>query len=355
MTSGITYAQLTESLRRNELVFGVITLQNDIRLIVTERGGRIFGPFLADDTPSLTWINSALAEADSLAAFLHAGEWNVGGERVWIAPEIQYIIQDRTDFWGTHHLPAAIDPGSYTLTDQKGVFHLSQQITLQAYNLADGDKRLDIFRRIQTVNDPLRSLSNYGTVVDGVAFAGYMQIITLTELNDTPIMSESWNLVQLNPGGKLYIPVLPGFEYAAYFGDVAEDARTAQDRCLRINITGQRQYKIGYKAAYLTGRMGYHMPLADGRDCLLIRNFFNNPSAVYAEEPPDSPGCSGHSIHVYNDGGEFGGNGEMECSGQTIGGISGRSTSTDVFTMWVYVGKREKIAPIAHMLLGVIL
>lgn len=80
MTTEITFRQLRESLTQNGLSFGVITLQNGVQLIVTERGGRIFGPFLTPDSPSLSWINPTLGSVESLAAFLQGGEWNAAGK-----------------------------------------------------------------------------------------------------------------------------------------------------------------------------------------------------------------------------------------------------------------------------------
>ncbi len=84
-----------------------------------------------------------------------------------------------------------------------------------------------------------------------------------------------------------------------------------------------------------------------------MRNFYNDPSATYLEEPPDRPGQRGYSVHVYNDGGKFGGFGELECNGRSIGGQTGRSASTDVFTLWLYVGATEKIKNITAYMLGV--
>jgi hypothetical protein len=99
--------------------------------------------------------------------------------------------------------------------------------------------------------------------------------------------------------------------------------------------------------------MGYFNHLDDDRAYLVVRNYFNNPSAYYAEEPDHSLGCRGHSIHVYNDGGDFGGFGEMECNLQTIGGPTGRSTSTDQLLLWLYVGAEDKVKKIALHLLGI--
>lgn len=349
----ISLEQLVSTLNTGGETYAVLNA-GSAQILITQRGGRIFGPFLSKDAPALTWINPALAAPHTFAAFIANKEWNLGGNRIWIAPEIQYIIHDRFDFWGTHRLPAAIDPGQYILTVDRESVHLAQRITLKAYNIAAGEKTLDVTRRIYThVVNPLRAL-NHASVFDEVTFIGYAQEVTLTDMGGAPMASEAWDLVQLNPGGQLIIPVTGEVEVSPYFGSPTDDSLTprANPPHLRIAITGDRQYKVGYKAAYLTGRFGYYQTLSDGRACLMIRHYDNNPSAHYSEEPPQNPGVNGHSIHVYNDDGGMGGFGEMECSGQAIGGPDGRTTHTDTFTMWCYVGTPDLVNAIGRILLG---
>ena len=71
----------------------------------------------------------------------------------------------------------------------------------------------------------------------------------------------------------------------------------------------------------------------------------------YVEEPDRSPGQQGDSIHIYNDNGGLGGFGELECHGQAIGGLTGRSTSVDQMVLWLYVGAADKVTEIAAHLL----
>ena len=189
--------------------------------------------------------------------------------------------------------------------------------------------------------------------MDGITFAGYEQVLTLREDKADGILSEVWNLVPLNPGGVLIIPASPRVEYTDYYEPVDEAHQTIAANHVRLRITGQHRYKIGYKAVHLTGRLAYFNRLDAGRSYLLVRNFFNNPSAGYAEEQADRPGRHGHSVHVYNDGGGFGGFGELECTGQTIGGATGRAASTDQMVLWLYVGDPVKLREIAVHLLGV--
>jgi hypothetical protein len=356
MDNKITFNQLIESLEKNNQAYGTLTLQNDVSVIVSERGGRIFGPYLAPDSESIFWTNPALATPNSFKEFLESGDWNLGGERTWIAPETQYLVKDRADFWGSIHVPAAMDPGSFSLAQAKpGQWKISMDTTLQAYNLATGQKELQVEKVINPVEDPLRGLSNYEVLTDGVIFAGYEQVVTLSEATPDDIMSETWNLIQLNAGGQLIIPASPHIEYIDYFEPIDETHQTIHPNHVSLKITGKRRYKVGYKAAHVFGRLGYLNQLNDGQAYLLIRNFFNNPAAPYAEEPSHSPGQWGQSIHVYNDGGMFGGFGELEVNGQTIGGETGKSSITDQFVLWLYVGDVDKLKMLATHLLGVAL
>lgn len=351
MNNPVTFGRLTATLEQNEQGFTVLPLQNGSRLVIAQRGGRLFGPFVAgDDALPLCWINPALATPSDFGALLATGAWNVGGERIWIAPEIQFHIQDRDSESGGFVLPPATDPGGYDMEQDAQQVWLHQEIALRAYNLASGLKRLRISRIVEAAADPLRNL---GATPTGLRYAGYAHSVTLTDLNDSPIVSESWNLVQLEAGGAFILPLVSDqVEATTYFGMPPAEATTARDRRVQLTITGKQQFKVGYQSACLTGRVGYYHETASDHAYLLVRSFFNNPSALYSEEPPAPRGRNGHSVHVYNDDGGLGGFGEMECNGQAIGGATGRHSSTDLFVMWTYQGPPAAVKDAAHRLLG---
>jgi hypothetical protein len=347
----ITFADVVQRLQERAIPYGTLALADRISLVICQRGGRILGPFQLPEGESLLWANPAFGERGAFGAFLAADGWNLGGERIWVAPEIQYGVRDRRDFWRTLALPPQMDPGDWKLAQDGDTYTLTQALTLEAHNIAHGHKTLHIARRIRPAADPLRALSGYAELTDGVTFAGYEHDVTLTETQTDEIMSETWSVMQLRPEGQLFIPATPVLEYSDYFEPIDAAYQTIDEHGARLRITGDRRYKVGYKAAHLFGRLGYAGRLVDGRTYLIVRTFFNNPSAPYTEEPPDQVGCRGHSVHVYNDGGMFGGFGELECNGQTIGGSTGRSSSTDPFITWFYLGPRDKIAVIATHLL----
>jgi len=226
-------------------------------------------------------------------------------------------------------------------------------MTLQAYNVAEGQKKLHLQRLIRPAADPLRKHDCYDDLVKDILFAGYEQVVTLSEAELDGIVTEVWSLIQVNPGGVLLIPATPRVEYSDYYEPIDETLQTIYPNHVRLKVTGDRRYKVGFKAAQVFGRLGYYHHLEDGRAYLAVRNFFNNPSVPYAEEPAHAPGRQGHSIHVYNDDGGFGGFGELEVNGQTIGGETGNSTVTDQLLLWLYVGSTEQVKEIAVHLLGI--
>lgn len=352
----ITDRQIIARFEENGLRCERLVLQNGVSILISQHGGRIFGPFLPSaqgESPSIYWMNDIFADSQAFRKFIQNEEWNLGGDRIWIAPEIQYHVRDRQAFGNSLFWPRQVDPGSYHL-EQSADDHwtLSQEMALEAFNLASGTKHLRLERRIKPAADPLRNLAAYHDLSDGVAFAGYEHEIALSEKSHDAIMSESWSLIQLQPGGRLLIPASPDTEFVNYLSPVG-DLQSIRNGCVRLQITGRDQYKVGYKAAHIFGRAAYVNTLPDGRTYALIRNYPNHPSSFYAEEPAKQPGQRGCSLHVYNDNGKFGGFGELECNGMTIGGETGRSSSTDVLSLWLYVGTEEKIQAIIRHLLGV--
>jgi hypothetical protein len=353
MTSPITAQQVLQRLDENHIHHATLPLQNDVFVILSERGGRVFGPFLSSKGESIFWMNEAFAEADAFHAFLASGDWNQGGERIWVSPEIQYSVGDRSDFFGTIRIPQQMDPGEQFLSPAgENRWRISQNLSLEAHNLAAGPKQLRLDKWIEPVDDPLRNLRAYDALRGEVLFAGYQQRVRIEETRSDAIASEAWDLVQVRPGGQLLIPTTQHPEYADYFAPVDAGHLSIEPWGMRLQISGRRQYKIGVQSAQTFGRLGYLNRLEDGRAYLIIRNYFNNPSAHYAEEPPALPGRNGFSIHIYNDDGGLGGFGELEVNGQTIGGDSGRSANVDTFVLWFYLGAPDFIQQIASLLLG---
>ncbi|MCD4671683.1 MAG: hypothetical protein K8R77_03375 [Anaerolineaceae bacterium] len=324
------------------------------RIIISQRGGRIFGPFMGQVDESLLWTNSAFADAETFRAFLDAGDWNLGGERVYIGPELQYSVPDRKKFWDSYTLSPQVDPGNYELLmdDATGQCKLQQDMLLNAYP-GDEKKALNLTRELRPAADPLRNLSNYANLIDGVAYCGYEQSLTLGEEENDGLISQTWDLTQINPGGTIFIPALPTIAPTDYYGPVDETWQTIESHYVRVNITGDKMFKLGYRAPQIYGRAAYFNVLSVDKACLIVRNFYNNPTSPYLDEPYHSLGCKGDSLQIYQDDGALGGFAEIECIGQAIGGFTDRSAVTDNISLWCYVGTPENIRQITYHLVGV--
>jgi hypothetical protein len=226
-------------------------------------------------------------------------------------------------------------------------------MSLEAFNPGSGQKELHMEAIISRSEDPLRLLSDYQRLTDGIIFAGYQQTVTLSEHQRDDLLSSAWNVIELHPGGDILIPAAPCVEVTDYMEPVDEHCQTIHSNHVRLRLDGRRRYLTGYKAAHVTGRLAYRSNLPDGRTCLMVRQFTNDAASLYLDEPPEVPGRRGDSVRIYNDDGAYGGYGEMEVYGRAIGGETGCSCSTDTMALWLYVGTAHQLGAIALHLLGI--
>ena len=266
MNNRITLHQVLDRLSEQDIPYAEMELQNNVRIVISQYGGRILGPFLPNKESS-TWINSVFLNRETFEHFINSGEWNVGGDRLWIGPEIQYCVCDRGLDGGAvkEVVQPQMDPGNYELRQHgQGAWKLEQTMTLDAYNLAAGQKNLCITRTVRKTQNPLSAVSVCPSAMDGVVYAGYEQEITLAEGETDGIVSNVWCVVQLNPVGRILTPTFTSAEYIDYYQPVDPSVHTIVPHCAIASITGDRQFKVGYRAASVVGRMAYCSQLADG-------------------------------------------------------------------------------------------
>lgn len=339
--------ELLKRLQDNQIPYMVLRISEDAQIVIVQRGGRVFGPFCGEDGEGLFWASEKLNDARQALELLNSSDWNIGGDRLWFGPEIRYSVSDRTHFWDTLHTPEAIDPGNYILNINDSQAILEQRIEMER---ADGDKgavKLNVSRSITASENPLRELKDYDRLMENVRFCGYRQRICLNSEGEAV---EGWNLLQVHGGGNIYIPMYQVETGTNYYEPAGEYERCL-DNGILLKATGCNRYKVGYRAALVTGRLGYVCEW-DKAPCLLIRSFPNDPSGIYEEEPPHMPGIHGFSVHVYNDDGNSGGFSEIECTLPAISGNSGRDSSDDIISTWIFTGDSKALRHIGRVMLG---
>lgn len=331
--------------------YEVLEVGDGWQIVVTQHGGHVFGPFSEAYPEGVFWIPESIRDEAAYKKLIEDRNWNTGGDRIWIAPEIQFNIKDRSRFRETLEQPKTMDPGCFTMHREDNRVYLAQSLDMESYNTVTGRLHLDFQRMIQKAENPLRKLPDAAELMEGLSYCGYEQVLDLKASGDQDIYAESWDLLQIRPKGTLFIPMYRPTRGTDHYEPAAEHEYCVENGvCLKI--TGDSRYKIAYKAATLTGRFGY---LADsqGEDSyLIILNYPNNPSALYSEEPPLLEGDTGYSIHIYNDDGNSGGFAEMECNMQTIGRPTGIDHAIERVTKWIFTGPREKLMAVAGVLLG---
>ena len=319
--------------------------------VVTEHGGHVFGPFSEAYPEGIFWIPETVYDREQYGKLISRKIWNIGGDRVWIAPEIEFNIRDRAHFRETLDTPKSIDPGSYEMTREGENVHLRMSLDLVSRNTVTGSMHIDFHRMIHRAENPLRRLPSYEALMEGLSYCGIEEVIRLSGTSSEDVLAESWDLLQIRPKGTLFIPMYEPMRGTDHY-EPAGGHEQLTENGVTLRITGDSRYKIAYRSAVLTGRFGYLADSDTDSSVLIIICYPNNPSAMYSEEPPLIEGDTGYSIHVYNDDGNSGGFAEMECNMPTIGKPTGIDCSEDRLSKWIFTGKTEKLKAVARILLG---
>lgn len=343
----MTKNTLYERMRESGMRYKEISIGEKISAVVMERGGRVLGIFQEGKGENLLWTNPLLDNEESAGEMLKGNMWNTGGDRLWVGPEIRYSVSDRRRFWETLHTPESIDPGSYTLEERDGDCILRQRLCISEKDGGCGKAMLEVERHIRECKNPLRESEAFEEIMEGVEYAGYEQIL---DLSGEGTSVEGWNLLQVNSGGCVYIPMYYPCRGTDYY-EPARKFETLLSNAVMLKATGSDRYKVGYKAAYVTGRIGYAC-IWNGVPCLIIRNFPNDPSGLYEEEPPLDQGNKGFSIHIYNDNGNPPSFTELECNLPAIMG-SQRKKCSEIISTWIFCGNKVQLQEIGKRLLGI--
>ncbi|MDN3310181.1 hypothetical protein QWJ90_04500 [Microbacterium oryzae] len=167
-------AAVEARLSERAIPFRRLDVGADAAVVVSSYGARVYGPFFRAGV-SESWLPSAFGDADAFAA-LHADEqWNLGGDRVWIGPEIEYMIPDRDRYWDTYDMPSALDPGEHTLSRGPDEPTMHRHLRVRPH-LSGGITNVDLEIRVRPAPDRLRHL---GGIARSVEYAGYATEFTM--------------------------------------------------------------------------------------------------------------------------------------------------------------------------------
>lgn len=321
-------------------------------LRIAGNGSRVIGLQAAGSSAQAFWHNEQW----------EPGDWNLGGDRFWISPELDFFQPSP----GEYVTPAALDPGAWTVSDASAATATCELACTLSHPA--GPVSLRLARKITLAPNPLtRSQTSQTSQASGasrwqeLAYIGYEQETTLhvaAPESDLPSPSRAhagycnlWSIMQVPEGGIAYAGAYGADELQVMFGDQPQAVRMEPTRGgIRVPFTGTDKFKLSLDALLCTGRMGYVRQLAPAVSSLVIRQFHVNPSAIYPDYMPGNPGQLGSCLQLFYDGKQMGGFGELEYHAPALpldreGAMSDRSQT------YFYVGNSELIDQLAAALL----
>lgn len=321
------------------------------RLLFLPYGGRLLGLFAESSESNFFWVNSKLSNRQSAGEVFAPDQWhNTGGERTWIAPELDIFFQDYPACQ-VHWEPPQLDASDYDFERNESRVVLSKRMELF---LARPKKHVRVFlkKEYTPAPNPLRLDWKFASESYGISYAGYTQRTTLCYEGDgdSPALG-IWNLNQFPHGGTMIIPTWYPAEPLVLFGKIPAECLLSHPASVIFHATMPGEHKIAVRAAAIIGRIGYIYHQGE-TSSLVIRNFFNNPSGDYVDVPKSSPNDLGYSVFSVSVDSALGDFTEMEYHAPAIRADLGEVCTNDVSQIWAFRGDRELIRKIARLLLA---
>lgn len=329
----------------------------DGRLLMTEPGARVLACEMPGVSGNLFFHPPFMERADATDE-----PTVVGGDRLWIAPEVGWFwpsLEDaRRDPKGTAAPPMAIDPGYFGILEQS-----DRRVFMDArIDLTDvrDDKALALYatRELRVIDPPSIKLDGLGSL----SFALTHSLSWADASSDAGAVAGAWSILQVPPpeGGActLICPTTRRVEPRSYYEPFGDRHVALDEDRVRFLIDGKRRIKMGLPADATTGRMACYANHGDVSS-LIVRLFAPLPGEPYCDLPRDADAetrTGGDALQAYNDDGDafedttFG---EMEYHDPCLiaGGAPNSRTGSSV--THVLVGPDDAIKSAGGQLLGV--
>ena len=168
---------LATTLARAGIATVPLVFADGSRLLVLPSNGRLLGLYPREDDGNFLWTNPALESVAGTEALFAAADWvNPGGDRTWVAPELELFISDLTQPWETYAVPPALDPGNWELlptgATEVGLGNATRLRLWQSGQEID----VRLTRHLRPAANPLVDTA---LAAAGLHYAGYAQTTTM--------------------------------------------------------------------------------------------------------------------------------------------------------------------------------
>jgi len=331
-----------------------LALSDGAQALVLPCSGRLLGLYAAGSDENFLWNNDALQSTERAANLFAGPAWpNPGGDRTWLAPELDLFIGDPARVAETYAVPRAMDPGNWSLVSAtRAEVNLENQTRLSMLR-SSREVGVRLVKRYTPAVSPL-----LGSSVDqaGLQYAGYA-LATALELDPSagsPVRLGIWNLLQLPQPGTLLIPSCESAKPHVVFGTPSAGELTVEPGAVRWYMAPPGgDAKISLKAHALTGRAGYLRETGTpGIQDLVVREFAVGAERDYVDalwEPPYETGWAFQACCVRNGPDRFN---ELEYHVPAATTEAGKNICHDESRVWAFRGPKGAVAGVARHLLG---
>ncbi len=319
-------------------------------ILVLPYGGRVLGLFAAGSEENFLWTHPALQSETTARAFYSSDGWhNSGGDRTWLAPEVDFFLPHFPDL-SFYFQPRALDPGSYLCAHEDDGLTLGNRSS-SLLSRSGATVHLNLTKHLTLAHNPLRRASR--ELAGKLAYAGYAVSTQLafTGADQAHPAIGLWSLLQMPHGGELLIPTISRSAVSIYFGEIHAQDVTIADHLIRYRMDAVGEHKLGVPVIALMGRAGY-LYRSGHESCLVIRNFSVNPSGEYIDVPWHDPQSEGSAVEACNVNSSLGAFSELEYHAPAFGGPGGAVRCQDVSQVWAFRGAERDILEAGRILLS---
>lgn len=339
-------------LQQQNLPYSVLSNEQSGRLLLLEKGARALFLCAAEGDESAFWLNpNALSSQEN---------WNSGGDRTWISPELDYFI----DGSGGYYIPAQLDPGNWKLAPLSSS-QASMSMTCElAHASSATTMRLHLEKKYSLLPNPLlRNTSSQLMMNETIQYAGY-EVHTAIQIKPTSERAATnsnssldagrinlWSILQVPPGGEIWTPTFGSVQPLTMFSQTDQIPIKLQNNGFQVRCEGDSSFKLSVDAISSTGRFGYVRRIDDSTSSLIVRQFTVHPSGSYPDYPPHQRQYEGSCMQFYFDGGQLGHFAELEYHSPALS-IDAPGGMTDASELHYFTGATESIRAIAQLMLG---
>lgn len=313
------------------------------KVLVLPFSARVLGLY-PDGKTNQFWVNDELYNGETTRSFLAGKGWiNIGGDRTWISPEIETLVEDPKLYPAAIDVPKTVDPGAYKVKEVDETSVVLESDMNVCFHQTKKNIKMKVTKQVILIEEsPLQ-------LPEQVHFAGYYLncALTITESVTGPMRPGLWNLIQVPGGGKIFIPVKPGVEPRAFINN---PVYKLEGNIITCAVETDTRFKYSIKASYSKGLMVY---LNSGKEkaSLVVRKFNVEDESSYAEYPSYDASDDGYMTEIYIDDGQLGGFGELEYHSPAIDISNGGTEIKDSNETWAFSGSVEKVKEICDSLL----